>query len=216
MPSQPPDPGGEWLKQFRKVEVAAGPLKGARFTEVSWEDLKKAAKSYKQDARFNQFAKRMLSERALGPGKGPEDAAPQVPKSWRSRASEWLIWIFSKSKGRVFLACCVVSLLCLLLSRPLFYVLVARGLAISIRLALRRSFGLIVIILDAILDEAAASLEASLITAPVPGVPTNNLEIQQQHSFTTLLLHGFFALIGAWIGRQMPRAQVPVRRLRVV
>ena len=108
MPSQPPDPGGEWLKQFRKVEVAAGPLKGARFTEVSWEDLKKAAKSYKQDARINQFAKRMLSERALGPGKGPEDAAPQVPKSWRSRASEWLIWDFFEVK-RQSLSCLLRS-----------------------------------------------------------------------------------------------------------
>ena len=48
----------------------------------------------------------------------------------------------------------------------MFYVIIAKALTLSIRLALRRSLGLIVILLDAILDEAAAQLEANLIHAP--------------------------------------------------
>ena len=45
--------------------MAGGPLKGARFTDVGWNDLKKAAKQYKADPRFNQYAKRCLSELIL-------------------------------------------------------------------------------------------------------------------------------------------------------
>ena len=42
----------------------------------------------------------------------------------------------------------------------------------GIRLVLRRSFGLVIIVIDAILDEVAANLEASLLTQPVPqGAP---------------------------------------------
>jgi hypothetical protein len=47
----------------------------------------------------------------------------------------------------------------------LFYVIIAKALTLSIRLAFRRSLGRIVILL-AILDEAAAQLEANLIHAP--------------------------------------------------
>eukprot|EP00438_Fugacium_kawagutii_P036602 Skav217812 [mRNA] locus=scaffold889:69820:83430:+ [translate_table: standard] len=45
--------------------MRGGPLKGARYTDVSWDDVKRAAKSYKGDPRFNQYAKRRLSERAF-------------------------------------------------------------------------------------------------------------------------------------------------------
>ena len=54
-----------WDKAFRRAIVAGGPLKGARFTDVGWNDLKKAAKQYKADPCFNQYAKRCLSERAF-------------------------------------------------------------------------------------------------------------------------------------------------------
>jgi hypothetical protein len=35
MPSPELGPGEDWQKQFRKVVVSAGPLKGARYPEVS-------------------------------------------------------------------------------------------------------------------------------------------------------------------------------------
>ena len=65
MSSQPCEDGESWDKQFKRAVVAGGPLKGARYTDVGWDGLRKAAKSYRGDARFNQYAKRCLSERAF-------------------------------------------------------------------------------------------------------------------------------------------------------
>ncbi|CAL1166211.1 unnamed protein product [Cladocopium goreaui] len=47
MPSQSLEHGEEIERQFKKAVVAGGPLKGARFLDVGWEDLKKAARSYR-------------------------------------------------------------------------------------------------------------------------------------------------------------------------
>ena len=56
MSSQQCEPGEGWDKAFRRAIVAGGPLKGARFTDVGWNDLKKAAKQYKADPRFMRSA----------------------------------------------------------------------------------------------------------------------------------------------------------------
>lgn len=190
---------------------------------MCWEDLRKAAKSYKHDPRFNQYAKRMMSEKALGSTK-PETAIQDNAKTWKTRCSEWLSWFVSKAKGRTIL----VLLLCLgallLLSRPLFYVVVAKTLTIAVRMMLRRSVGLIVLLLDAILDEAAANLEASLLTAPPvqpmhTDQPPHTFQVQQHSTYVTILMHFLFTAVGAVLGRHW-RAQVIVRpapptRLRV-
>ena len=62
MSSQLPGHGEDWTKRFRKVTVAGGPLKGARYSEVSVEDLERSARSYRADPRFNQYAKRMVTQ----------------------------------------------------------------------------------------------------------------------------------------------------------
>ena len=66
MPLQRSEHGEEIERQFKKAVVAGGPLKGAKFLDVGWDDLKKASRSYRSDPRFNQFAKRKVSEQALG------------------------------------------------------------------------------------------------------------------------------------------------------
>eukprot|EP00438_Fugacium_kawagutii_P015492 Skav232953 [mRNA] locus=scaffold1860:174681:176460:+ [translate_table: standard] len=212
MPSQQPE-SGEDLKQFKKVVVAAGPLKGARYPEVSWEDLRKAARSYKQDPRFNQYAKRMMSEKALGTGNPPPEE-PVVPKTWKTKLSECFAWCLTRVKARIFLACFTALLLLLLFSRPLFYVVMAKSITMVVRMTIRRSFGFVVIILDAILDEAAANLEASLLTPPVaPNMPVHessqNYEVRHYHSFGAMLAHVFFTCVGALLGRYIPRAHAP-------
>ena len=163
MPSPELGPGEDWQKQFRKVVVSAGPLKGARYPEVSWEDLRRAAKSYKQDPRFCQYAKRMMSEKALG----SRPAQPQTAsRTWRKMGAEWLMWGLAKAKGKAVLFTFLALLACMLISRPLFYVVMAKSLTMGIRLVLRGSFGLVIIVIDATLDEVAANLEASLLTQP--------------------------------------------------
>ena len=60
MSSEPSEIGGDLQKQFKKAVVSGGPLRGARYLDVGWEGLKKAARSYRADAPFNQFAKRRI------------------------------------------------------------------------------------------------------------------------------------------------------------
>lgn len=91
---------GEDLKQFKKVVITAGPLKGARYTDVCHDDLRKAARSYKHDPRFNQYAKRVMSEKALG-NKSSIDTTSQSSRTWRTSCSEWVAWIVSRARGRV-------------------------------------------------------------------------------------------------------------------
>lgn len=203
--------------------VGAGPLKGARYTDVCLDDLRKAAKSYKQDPRFNQYAKRVMSERALGSGHSAA-AVADTSKTLKTRCSEWGAWIVSKAKGRTFLVLLLCIGACIVLSRPLFYIVIAKSLTIAVRLLLRRSVGLVVLLVDAILDEAAANLEASLLTAPVPQhVPQQHtspaFEVQQHSTYATILMHLFFTAVGVFLGRHW-RAQLVVRpapptRLRV-
>ena len=226
MSSQPCEDGESWDKQFKRAVVAGGPLKGARYTDVGWDDLRKAAKSYRGDARFNQYAKRCLSERAFAI---KSESAESDAKGNRCRHScSWFCmkaatWVLAKARVKLGLVIIVSLIMLLLLSRPLFYVVVAKTLSLSVKLFLRRSIGLLVVLLDAILDEAAASLETQLISQPtVITASTSQVpqyELQQINTWPSLLIHGLCMLVGALLGNRMQRAQVPPRyptRLRVV
>ena len=58
--------------------------------DVGWEDLKKAARSYRSDPRFNQFAKRRLSEQAFGNQSAHSPAAEKNGKTF------WLLQTYFK------------------------------------------------------------------------------------------------------------------------
>lgn len=195
--------------------ISGGPLKGARYTEVSWEDLKKAARSYKQDARFNQYAKRRMSERALGKDQ-KKDSVDDGPPSFKKRCAEWVLWFYCKSKGKALIVFLIFMLTCILLSRPLFYVVIAKSISMAVRLALRRSVGLVVLLIDAILDEAAVNLEATLIAPPNMQSPNSQntlptYEIQQQQFMGNLLMYLLFTCVGLVLGRHLPGTHVYVR-----
>ena len=216
--SEPPEIGQDLRKQFKKAVVANGPLKGAHFFDVSWEDVKKAAKAYKVDPRFNQFAKRCVSERALA----PDDSAPSDAKSveektgldFKSRAKSTALWLFSKIKGRLLLVMFLVFILLVLLSRPLFYVLLAKSFALSIRVVIRRSVGAIILVLDAVLEEAAQSLEPELIASTNYAASSLNQHGQVQertYYFNSVWTNVFLVIIGGLFGRHYPAA-TPVAR----
>lgn len=112
-----------------------------------------------------------------------------------------------------------------LLSRPTFYSVLAKVIVVSVRAIVRRTVGLVVLLLDALLDEAAASLEASLITPPTPTHLPEHLNAAHApapRSMYELLWHGLFTVLGVLIGQRLPRANRPDRnaqpptRLRVV
>ena len=129
MSSQQCEPGEGWDKAFRRAIVAGGPLKGARFTDVGWNDLKKAAKQYKADPRFNQYAKRCLSERAFSSQADPSEKAAES-NCCKRRCSQFGqkpgAWILAKAKVKLGLACILLLTALLLLSRPLFYVVICQ------------------------------------------------------------------------------------------
>ena len=171
--------------------------------------------SYKGDARFNQFAKRCISERALSHDMAhtpdPQHSTDVVHESsFASKCKKLGLWVWSKAKGKICFSILVGCFIFVLLSRPLFYVVIAKALALCVRVALRRSFGLLVVLLDAILDEAVANLEPTLIAPPHYGAPPpytpHTFELQQPFSLSGLLLHGLCTLIGAMIGHRWPRA----------
>lgn len=225
---------GEGLqKQFKRTTVSGGPLRGARYLEVSWEDLRKAAKQYRADPRFNQFAKRVMSERALGKeealGAAPGSPEPETWKQYfKQLGRSWLSWIISKMRLRLGLTIFLLILCAIILSRPLFYVVLAKSIALSVRLFLRRSLGMLALVVDALLDEVADSLEASLLTQPPPQsttgpamqMPMPPFDMAAPRAFHDFLVHGLFTILGIILGRRFPRAarfdrNAPPTRLRV-
>lgn len=171
-----------------------------------------------------------MQEKAFGKDRETASATQPTQKSWRAAATDWGLWILQRLRGKVLFSIAALALLFLLLSRPMFYVVLARTISVSVRLLLRRSIGLVVVLMDSLLDEAAYSLETHFIAPPptnVDGVSRGNAashtyndrEIQPQHPFVTLLLHGLIAFAGALIGRHWPRPAPAFRHpthLRVV
>ena len=195
---------------------------------MSWEDLRKAAKSYKSDPRFNQFAKRVLSEKALGTESLATVTSQPSNLTWSQLFMSYLKllpgWIWNRAKLRLGLSLFICIILVIVLSRPLFYTLAAKSLVLSIRVALRRSIGLLILLVDAILDEAASSLETALIVPPAGPAAQQILNAQVStppRTFHELIMNALFTAIGLLIGHRLPRAarldrnQLPTR-LRVV
>ena len=222
-------PGEELQKQFRRATVTGGPLHGARYLDVGWEDLRKSAKQYKTDPRFNQFAKRCLSEKGLGEegSSTKSTVAPSLSLKAHMLIKSVVSWIIARAKVKTGITLLILFLVFMLLSRPKFYSVLARGLVVSMKAILRRSIGLIVLLMDAILDEAAASLEASLITSPNPVRLPEYMPAQHPPAPRTIydfFWHGLFTLLGILIGHRLPRATQTDRnaqprhptRLRVV
>lgn len=214
--------GGDSLdKQFRKTVITGGALKGARYTDVSAEDIRKAARSYKADPRFNQYAKRKMSERAFAerdPSSASSTTESGCPQKFRRSCSSLAHFLIAKAKLKLGLSLLALLLVVILFSRPLFYVVIAKSLALGVKVFLRRSVGLLVVLLDAILDEAVNSLDGGMIAPPVQAgahqqqhqqVP--HYELQPVNYLTSLLIHGICVLIGALLGQRLPHAPLAAR-----
>lgn len=222
---------GETLqKQFKRVVVSGGPLQGARYLDVGWSDLKKAARSYRSDPRFNQFAKRVLSERALGEKNDATLKSLPAASTWRSYIVDSCKTAMGRMINKVKMRFGVMLLLILfaiiILSRPLFYTVLAKSLALGLRVFLRRTIGFIVMLIDALLDEAASSLESALLTPPTVQeqnpMSAGHFEMSAPpRSIHEFILQGMLTLLGVLIGHRLPRAgrvdrNAPPTRLRIV
>lgn len=130
-----------------------------------------------------------------------------------------LAWVWSRAKIKIWMSLLVFFLILLIMSRPLFYVVLTKTIALSVRIFLRRSCGILIVLIDAILDEAATQLETGLISPPQTSVPLDHtdrrFEMQQQTPIASLLWNGLFTLIGVLLGHRLPR-HIAVRNLRLV
>ena len=178
------------------------------------EDLKKSARSYRGEPRFNQFAKRALAEKLLAQDEPQSTERPVVnPPSGHlaqffSRGCMLFRWLGSKFKGRTLLALCVLVVFLIILSRPLFYVVLGKAIGAFLKVALRRSVGIVITVLDAILEEAAAGLDTGMMPVTSPRqinaqVPAQ-FEVQPVPTFGNLFLNLLFAILGGFAGRRMP------------
>lgn len=134
-------------------------------------------------------------------------------------------WTLAKAKVKVGFTLVLVIFLLVIITRPLFYTVVAKTIALGLRVMLRRTVGFIVMMVDALLDEAAASLESALITAPSPSnpgqVPMPQYDLLPPRTFHEFFMQGLFTILGVIIGHRLPRAgrvdrNAPPTRLRVV
>lgn len=216
--------GGDWQKQFKRTVITGGPLKGAHYHDISFEDIKKSAKSYRGDPRFNQYCKRYLSQKALqdsGEGALPTEVGPQPSRCCCLRGKFIVVagWVWGKAKVKLGLSILLVLICLVVLTRPLFYVVLSRAIKASIKFMLRRSCGLIIVLIDAFLDEAATQLDPGLISAPSPAVVADDTavryELQQITGIHMLLWNSLFVLVGVLIGHRLPRAPGAVRNLRL-
>ena len=206
--------GADLRRQFKKTVIQAGYLKGARYLDVGLEDLKKAARSYRGEPRFNQFAKRALAEKLLAQDEPQSAERPVVdPPSGHlaqffGRVCMLFRWLGSKFKGRTVLALCILVLFLLILSRPLFYVVLGKAIGAFLKVALRRSVGIVITVLDAILEEAAAGLDTGMMPVTSPRQINAQLpvqfEVQPAPTFGNLFLNLLFAILGGFAGRRMP------------
>ena len=109
----------------------------------------------------------------------------------------------------------------------MFYTVLAKALVVGVRTVIRRSVGLVALLMDAILNEAAASLEANLILPPHTGSspdhlsPLNPMHAPVPRTAYDLFWHALFTVFGVLIGHRLPRAarldrNQPPTRLRVV
>ena len=210
----------ELKRQFRKKVIEGGSLKGAHYVDVGPQELAKAARSYRGDQRFQQFAKRMVAARTLGSKiaeQSQSTADQRKPSFLASKFKTFCCWPFGKIKKRVFWSLCISFILCVFLSRPMLYVLLGKLATVGIKLLIRQSMGTLAVIFDAVLDELSAQLDSVLAPRTpepreviMPTVPQAQIQ-PAETSFTNLVLNLICVIVGTVIspllGQRWPRAQ---------
>ena len=223
----------ELRKQFKKMVIEGGSLKGAHYTDVSNADLVKAARSYRGDVRFQQFAKRMIAAKTLAIGSSEPSryhhtsvaAVPGITTRFLYGGKAFACWLFTKMKGRVCISLFCFIIIGVLLSRPKLYYVLNKLMVAGIKKLIRHGVGTIAMVFDAVLEEIADQLDSTPLATPpenreVPiAYPTNSPYIvMPSNSITELTVHLLCIIIGTilspLLGQRWPRAQMPPRDSR--
>lgn len=212
------DSGASLLKKFRRVSVTGGTLKGARYSDVSETDIRKAARQYRGDPRFVQFCKQFVALETVSTIPEPKIEIPsqqrQPSKSdecsyfdlFCKNITAWSKHVVLHFRGRWLTFGFLVGCLLLILSRPSFGRLCGQMIGLTVRVFLRRAVGLLLAVIDSILDEVADQFESALLIPPE--VVTGPATPSTQHSYSgypQLAMHIICLVIGSLLGRTLPR-----------
>ena len=213
------------MKKFKRAVIQGGPLKGARYTDVSESDIRRGAKAYRGDQRFAQFCKQWVASTVVAPDEvlkvsdssssgQQKDEGVVNGANWKSFCKNWgkagCTLALSQFKGRCFTSCLLLFLVLVIVCRPAFGKLCGKVVGLSIRVFLKRAFGLVTLVLDSILEEAASQVEQALLPQPYvdhhqqPGSSNQPMP----HTSTSLqwTMHILCILVGSLLGRSLPRA----------
>ena len=218
------DGGAQLLKKFKRAVIQGGALKGARYSDVSEADIRRGSKLYRGDQRFAQFCKQWVAANVVAPDevlkvadaggsrcrKGEE---PPVAMSWKSLGKNWsrgfYNWAVGQVKSRFFTSCLVLFFVLVIIGRPAFGKLCGKVVGLSIRILIKRIFGLLTLVLDSLLEEAASQVEQALLPSPhadYQHTGTMNQALPQPGTSLQWTMHILCILIGSLLGRNLPRA----------
>ena len=214
--------GAALRKRFKRAVIQGGSLKGARYSDISDSDVRKNAKGYRGDPRFLQFCKQFVASETVVSTDGNASTARglQVPsrssQPWAFLASllaHFARTIYGHFRGRWVTLGMLVAFAVIVISRPAFGRLCGRILGLSVKLVIRRTLGLLTLIIDSVLEEAASQVDFALL----PAQPRESLEPvfvpqQQPQPLSQLVLHLIGVALGALLGRHLPRDNPLVRQ----
>eukprot|EP00435_Cladocopium_sp_Y103_P074625 s171_g50.t1 len=212
----PADSGASLVKKFKRVSIQGGRLRGAKYGDISEADIRQSARSYRGDARFSQFCKQWVAAETLAHepevGHAPHLDAVRAsttvtePNTWREAVLRWtsqfLRWIKDRSKGRVLSVTCITVFCMIVISRPAFGRLCGRLIGLAVRIAIRRTLGLVMVILDNILEEAIVQVETVMIAGPEPGQfnTAPQMHVAPAHYFWMIGMNFLSLLVGSLLG----------------
>ena len=218
------DGGAQLLKKFKRAVVQGGSLKGARYSDVSEADIRRGSKLYRGDQRFAQFCKQWVAATVVAPDEvlkvadasgvnGRKAEEPTFSSSWKSLGKCWIKnfhnWAVGQVKGRFFTSCLVVFIVLVIMGRPAFGKLCGKVIGLSVRIIIKRVFGILTLVLDSLLEEAASQVEQVLLPSPhaeYQHAVTMNQPMPQVGSSLQWTMHILCILVGSLLGRNLPRA----------
>lgn len=208
-----------WKAKHSERILAGGALRGLRFSELSQEQLVRAARRYPGDSKLQKYAKAVTASAELdGNEAEPEPCLPLAIRKPSSSdivrggflgTSSVLSWLFHLRWRRVVLFA-VFSMLLMFIFKPGLATACAKVLVRFMRLALRRITGFLMLLLEGLLDEIIYQIEFTIRQA----IPSNMDFEQIAQAPLNLVSHIISALTGAGFSilvnyMQARRGQIP-------
>lgn len=187
-----------WKAKHSQRVIAGGAFKGARFGELSHDQLIKASKRYPADLKLQKYAKAVVSSAELDEV-DPTPCLPvalSIPTEQKS-LSHGLVavakrFLSSVTYRRTFVIFCICTALMFLI-RPSLATAFAKMLVRLMRLGMRHVTGFLLMIVEGLLDELVYQIEFSLRQA----LPHNLDWEQVTQEPLSLFSHLLSALVGA-------------------